>query len=426
MSVDLDQAAIDLLKRNDRGGYTVPTARLYPYQWNWDSAFCALGFASFDRNRAWQELETLFEGQWDDGMLPHIIFRRDDPDYFPGPTVWQTGTTPPTSGHSQPPVLASIVKRLLDSQESNDEEQRGHTLFPKILAWHRWYHHARDPHNLGLVATMHPWETGRDNSPEWDAAMANIDVADLGDYQRRDLAHSTQDERPRSYDYDRYLTIVKFGRECGWDSNEIAARGPLWVADPGINMILLRADRDLLMLAKQFNETTAASEIETWITNSEAGIDRLWNQQVGGFCALDLRTDKHADGLSNASMLAFYAGAGTSQQQQRMNTELRRISDSVRYLMPSWPATHTAFEARRYWRGPIWAMMNFMLAQGLQESGDTELSQRLRKDTCTLIQQSGFHEYYCPLTGDGCGGDDFSWTAAIWLAWASPAQQHST
>ena len=31
--------------RNDRGGYTVPTEGLYPYQWNWDSAFVALGFA---------------------------------------------------------------------------------------------------------------------------------------------------------------------------------------------------------------------------------------------------------------------------------------------------------------------------------------------------------------------------------------------
>ena len=47
---DFDVAALDaearrILQLNDKGGYTVPTAGLYPYQWNWDSAFAALGFA---------------------------------------------------------------------------------------------------------------------------------------------------------------------------------------------------------------------------------------------------------------------------------------------------------------------------------------------------------------------------------------------
>ena len=41
-------------EKNDRGGYTVPTAGLYPYQWNWDSAFVALGFNQFDKiARGW-------------------------------------------------------------------------------------------------------------------------------------------------------------------------------------------------------------------------------------------------------------------------------------------------------------------------------------------------------------------------------------
>ena len=34
----LSAQARDILIKNDRGGYTVPTQGLYPYQWNWDSA----------------------------------------------------------------------------------------------------------------------------------------------------------------------------------------------------------------------------------------------------------------------------------------------------------------------------------------------------------------------------------------------------
>ena len=111
-NAELDEQARAILRRNDRGGYTVPTLGLYPFQWNWDSAFVALGFATFDRDRAWQEIETLVSGQWDDGMIPHIIFHQADDGYFPGPEIWATGKTPSTSGITQPPVLASVVRQL--------------------------------------------------------------------------------------------------------------------------------------------------------------------------------------------------------------------------------------------------------------------------------------------------------------------------
>ena len=51
--LELDEKARTVLLRNDRGGYTVPRPNLYPYQWNWDSAFAGWGFSTFDTERAW-------------------------------------------------------------------------------------------------------------------------------------------------------------------------------------------------------------------------------------------------------------------------------------------------------------------------------------------------------------------------------------
>ena len=82
------EEAINIIKMNDRGGYTVPTNRLYPYQWNWDSGFTALGIWHFNKWRAWLEIMALLDAQWQDGMIPHIVFRHNDPDYFPGPAIW--------------------------------------------------------------------------------------------------------------------------------------------------------------------------------------------------------------------------------------------------------------------------------------------------------------------------------------------------
>ena len=30
-----------------------------------------------------------------------------------------------------------------------------------------------------------------------------------------------------------------------------------------------------------------------------------------------------------------------------------------------------------------------------------------------LVKEHGFYEYFNPLTGDGLGANDFSWTAAL-------------
>ena len=409
------EAARQILRANDRGGFTVPTARLYPYQWNWDSAFTALGFATFDRPRAWAELTTLFDAQWPNGMVPHIIFRSNDPDYFPGPTVWQSGTDPASSGHSQPPVAASIVRELVRDGDDTDL-QNARALFPRLMAYHRWFHQHRDPDNTGVVAIIHPWESGRDNCPDWDHAMDRITVPDdLGDYQRRDLSHVDADQRPSKQQYDRFLTIIKFGRENQWDSRTIYDQGPFLVADPGVQFILLRADRDLLELAEMFGNTAEAGELQSWISLADTATGTLWNESAGAFCAKDLRTGTFSNALTSASMLALYADTGTDTQKQIMLSHARSIMESVKYGFPSWDPAHADFESQRYWKGPVWCMMNHMIARGLDEQGEPEMAARIRSSIVQLIDNTGFFEYFDPLTGDGLGGSDFSWTAAMYL-----------
>lgn len=421
MSADLDALARSILKDNDLGGYTIPTKGLYPYQWNWDSIFVALGFATFDQDRALEEIESLFEGQWDDGMVPHILFRKDDPSYFPGPEAWGTSDRAmPSSGHSQPPVAATVVREIFESAGEGKLDARVRALFPKMMAWHRWFATYRDPQGHGSVAIIHPWESGRDNLPDWDAPMSAVDTTGVPAFTRKDTAHVDPEMRPRQVDYERYMAIVAAGRACGWNARKVTQTSPFLVADPGITFILLRANRDLAALARRLGFDADLPEIEGWIAKLERGLDSLWNPELGAHTTRDLKTGKLGQGVSSAAFLAPYAGVRDEAVLEPLRAHFDRISSRVDYMVPSYDPDDQGFEHLRYWRGPVWAVVNFMIARGLTEAGDHARAERVRADTARLVKHSGFAEYFSPVDGTGAGGKSFSWTAAVWLAWASP------
>lgn len=413
--MDLDETARQILRDNDRGGYTLPTHGLYPYQWNWDSAFAAWGFATFDPDRGWQELETLMSGQWDDGMVPHILFHDPDPGYFPGPDVWQGRGPIPSSGISQPPIAASFMHKMLALDPGG--EARARALWPGLKRWHRWFMDWRL--DQGAVCVTHPWEAGRDNAPDWDPAMADIDPSGVGDYIRRDISHVDPEMRPKKYDYDRYLKLVQIGVSVNWHHGRLRDLNPFRVADPTMTFTLLRAHRDLLAMGERFGADT--SDIADWIATLEAGADTLWNTGIGGYDSRNVRTGRFNNVLSNASALCWYAGINKADA----HPAIQRMLDAATYGLASFDPAADGFEALRYWRGPTWPIMNYLVATGMEEMGLTDMAKRIKADTARLMIKNGFSEYYDPHSGAPAGGETFTWTAAVWLGWARDGQVQS-
>ena len=405
---EIDARARQILEGNDRGGYTVPTEGLYPFQWNWDSAFAALGFAAFDVGRAWDELDTLLSGQWDNGMVPHILFHRPSDGYFPGPEVWGCPGPIPSSGITQPPVATTFARQIFDIAPEHSRDRLARVFAP-LKAWHRWFMTYRL--DRGAVFVTHPWEAGRDNAPEWDHAMARIDPVGVGPYERRDTAHVDASMRPTKYDYDRYIWLVQNGRAVGWAEDEIQRRNPFRVADPTMTFILLRANRDLAAIAEVLGED--AAEIESWTAILEDGARSLWNPDLQGYDARDVIDGTWGGALSNASFLCWYAGVGNDA----MLAHLDAILAKTRFGVPSHDPDSPNFDGLRYWRGPVWAIMNTMIGIGLAEAGHTGRADTLRAQTERLIADYGFAEYFDPRTGQPAGGKDFTWTAAVWLSW---------
>jgi len=409
----LQKSAAAILRKNDRGDYTIPTDRLYPFQWNWDSCLTALGQHHVDAKRAWLEIETLLAHQWPDGMVPHIIFHQEDDDYFPGPSVWQTGRPVPTSGITQPPVLGYVMRRLFD--ESEDKElaaAKVKTLLPKAAAWHRWFYRCRDPKGLGLVAILHPWESGRDNSIDWDDALAAVPGEGVEPYVRRDTQHVNASERPTSAEYDRYLWLVQRARHFEWDNSRLHDLLPFRMVDPGFNAILIRSDRDLSVLADAVGLDELAEEARARGEKAMAAIETLWHEKLGQYVCYDRSAGHLVESASVGGLIPVLAGVAESD---RLAARIADLLDRLPYGVASHDPDDPRYDGKRYWRGPSWLIVNSLIEDGLRQTGHDDVAKRVTDASLALVKEGGFAEYYDPASGEPLGGGSFTWTAAIAL-----------
>ncbi|MDQ2695820.1 MAG: neutral trehalase, partial [Pseudomonadota bacterium] len=332
-----------------------------------------------DVERAWQELDTLLSGQWRDGMVPHIVFHGDDSAYFPNSAMWRAGEAVPTSGITQPPVLATCVRLILDQEAPGAASlARAKALFPKLFAYHQWYHAVRDPDQNGLVAIVHPWESGFDNNPVFDAPLRRVPLDFLVPYQRKDTDHTAAEQRPRKSDYDAYIALLLFFRRHHYDQQYIARHSPFRVADVGVNALLLRADRDLRALALRTGNDLLTPAIDAWIAQAEAGLQRLWTPELALFCPIDLDAGAKIPLPSITGFLPLFSGPLPEAQVEAMAGVAQRWYAGSRYGFPSFDPRHPLFDPRRYCRGPAWFVMSWLMGRGFAGNGRPDIYKKIQ------------------------------------------------
>jgi Trehalase len=422
---DLARRAVAVLENNWMGHATRASAHLYPHQWSWDSACIAIGYSGWDQQRAQAELEWLFAGQWADGMLPHIRFA-EAARYFPGPEFWQTELSPKapakprTSGIVQPPVHATAVWQVYRHARDGDEALRFlRRLQPKLVAWHEYLYRERTRGDDWLVEIWHPWESGMDNSPLWDDALSRISPPPdaIPEYQRVDAEFVDAAQRPSDDQYDRYAYLVKLYREWQYDPARARAECPFVVRDVLFNSILVQANRDLAEIARALGEDT--EPFESWAARTASGLDAaLWDETEETYLDYDVRAGAHVRVRTGAGFGPLYAGVPAPERAGELVDRLEPCEvavDGVGRVVASVPPGDPGFEPARYWRGPVWPMLNWVAHAGLRRYGFVDEAREIRRALLELARREGFWEHYDALTGKGGGTAELSWTAALVL-----------
>ncbi len=425
-----------VLEKNWKGKYTVPSPTLYPHQWSWDSAFISIGYSHYSQDKARSELDSILSGQWNNGLLPHIVFNPSVKGYYPDYTFWMTDKFSPegihTSGMTQPPVHAiAALKYFLHYREKKAINR----WFPKLKKFHKYLLELRDPEHSGFATIYHPWESGFDNSPRWDEALARIKPMVIPEYRRSDIKNVKRaNERPTTQHYEKYIYLTEILKKFDYDDRAIYREIPFKIKDVVFNTILYVANKALLEISKILGEDN--EEISEWIKNQEEHFLKQFcpEPEMGLFYDFDLIKRKFIEKRTVAALMPIYAGfidkdiiemtvkwldhshfCLGGENNKNFQSKDKHISGPVcKYpVIPSTSLDSPYFAHITYWRGPIWINTNWILYQGLRTYKYDEKAQNLRKAMLDLISDNGFYEYFDPHNGAGHGSNEFSWTASL-------------
>jgi hypothetical protein len=433
MSAELWKSAARVLDMNWSVDHMVPSRLLYPHQWSWDAAFIAIGLAYVNPTRAWRDLHSLFEAQWPDGRVPHIVFDPStaEDDYFPGPALWNVPAYGKRSAHGstglvQPPLHAvaawEVYRRAAAHGAACAHEARTELawLYPRLVAQQEYLTGRRDAGGAGLASIVHPWESGLDNSPAWDAAMSAVpaDLALLERYHRRDLEVADASHRPTDVDYSRYVGLVLSYRDGGYSDMDLAQRHAFVVECPNFNSILGASETALARIAGVVGADPdvhhrRARQITATI------VDRLYDPQTRTFRARDVRTGSLSPARCISGLTPLLLPGLPAEHAAAIIREAQSarfgLPEQTELPAPSYDRTAADFDTLRYWRGPIWINVNWLLRRGMLLHGYLDEAEELRAAMLRLVHGSGHFEYFHPNTGEGIGAPSFSWTAALSL-----------
>ncbi|MEM7114430.1 MAG: trehalase family glycosidase [Chloroflexota bacterium] len=375
--------------RNGRYRYTRPAPHVYEYQWLWDSCFHAITYRWFDVAMAQDELLSMVAKQVDAGadagMIPHMNYWQPD-----GMALWGQAER---SIITQPPLLA-VAAELVYAKSGDKQFLR--QMYDAVARYHAWFDRRRDPEGEHLVAVLHPWEPGCDASPRWDEPLG--------------LNNPTAEETKAV----RHGLVKRLiAHDC--NAQALAQAGSFYVKTAEFNAI--RA-ADLQALGRM---ASILGEHADWQTKAEqvnAAIQRQMVREEGivdlmGWEKRPLTPSVNGITANAAHFILLFGGSVDDANAAKLVADLESDPYATPYPVSTTPTNDPLFDPNSYWRGNVWLSVNWLIYQGLRRYGYAKQASHLAQRSLALVEQHGFHEYFNPLTGQGLGPAQQSWSAIV-------------
>ena len=199
------------------------------------------------------------------------------------------------------------------------------------------------------------------------------------------------------------------------------------VQDPLFNALLVRSNESLIRLGTIIGAPDAdLDQLRSWNDRTKAAMqEKLFDPEKGAYLYYDLRNERLIDAITSSSLSPLFAGIPTEEEAKTVIDLLEGAIFSGDQNQYAWCASFNTQDDRfnpvKYWRGPIWVNLNWIIYHGLLRYGFESQAENVKADTLKLVESYGLFEYFHPAALQeleepmGYGSDNFSWTAALIL-----------
>jgi len=190
-------------------------------------------------------------------------------------------------------------------------------------------------------------------------------------------------------------------------------RCQLMMQDVGLSSLYVADCEALAEIADVLGKHDDARELRERGESIRQNIQGLWDDDFGLFLNRRTDTGEFSRRISPTCFYPLLAKAATPGQAERMIREhlLNEEEFWGDWVIPSISRNDPAYPDQDYWRGRIWAPMNFLVYLGLRNYDFPEVqAQFVQKSTALILKEwhehGHVHENYCGDTGEGCNKEN--------------------
>lgn len=346
----------------------VPVSRIWNKWWGgyvlfcWDSYFASYMLAAENKELAYAMAAEITNEITPEGFVPNF-----------GAANYSS------RDRSQPPVGSMMVREIYRKYR---EKWFPALLYDRLLMWNRWWPENRQYKGL-LCWGSNPYIPGESEKPVGVNSL-------LGAALESGLDNSPMyDSMP--FDTTKHIMLL---------------------ADVGLTALYIADCEALAELALQLGHKKDAQELTKRADFFRRNIEKLWDEQTGLYLNMRLDSGTFTYRLSPTHFYPLIARIPSKKRAERMIFAHFYNSDEFwgTYILPSIARNDPAFFDNNYWRGRIWAPMNFIVYLGLRNYDLLAARRDLSQKSADLLlkgwkEKRQVYENYNSVTGQG---DDVS------------------